>query len=115
MQGGIEWLVDAYGCTPAKLCDRAAVLASLDAIVATMNLTVVGKVDHVFPDPGGITAIYMLAESHLAIHTFPETATITLNIYCCAPRPPAAWRELLAETLGAKEVVVTEIARGKPA
>jgi len=56
--------------------------------------------------------MYLLAESHLTIHTFPETGTVTLNAYCCKPRTPAPWRELVVELLGAREVVITQHVRG---
>ncbi|HZJ66195.1 MAG TPA: S-adenosylmethionine decarboxylase [Kofleriaceae bacterium] len=113
MHGGIEWLVDAHGCVPAKLRDRAAVTGLLDRIVAAMDLHVLSTAVHVFPGAGGITALYLLAESHLTIHTFPETGTATLNAYCCTPRDPPPWRALLAEQLGAREVIATEHARGR--
>jgi S-adenosylmethionine decarboxylase len=113
MHGGIEWLVDAHGCAPAKLRDRAAVLGLLDRIVAAMDLRVVSTAVHVFPGAGGITAMYLLAESHLTVHTFPETGAATLNAYCCAPRGPADWRALLGEQLGAREVTATEHVRGR--
>jgi S-adenosylmethionine decarboxylase len=113
MQGGIEWLVDGHGCVPAKLRDRASVIALLDRIVAAMNLHVVSTAVHVFPGPGGITALYLLAESHLTIHTFPEAGTATLNVYCCTPRTPPKWAELFSETLGAHDARATEHPRGK--
>ena len=112
MHGGIEWLVEGHGCAPAKLRDRTAVLGLLDQIVLGMDLHVVSTAVHVFPGAGGITALYLLAESHLTIHTFPETGTVTLNAYCCRPRTPVAWRALLGDWLGAREVSATEHARG---
>jgi S-adenosylmethionine decarboxylase len=112
MHGGIEWLVDAHGCAPAQLRDRDAVLGLLDRIVAAMDLHVVSTVIHVFPDPGGITALYLLAESHLTIHTFPETGVATLNVYCCRPRAAAPWHALFGELLGAGTVTSTEHLRG---
>jgi S-adenosylmethionine decarboxylase len=112
MDGGTEWLVDARGCAPGKLRDRAAIVALLDAIVAQMALTVVSTSVHEFPGAGGVTALYLLSESHLTIHTFPEAGTATLNAYCCVRRQPAAWSALLADALGARDVVVSEHARG---
>lgn len=112
MHGGIEWLVDGHGCVPAKLRDRATVLELLDRIVTAMDLHVVSTVVHVFPGAGGITALYLLAESHLTIHTFPETGAATLNAYCCRPRVAAPWRALFGELLGARDVTVTEHERG---
>lgn len=112
VHGGIEWLVDGHGCSASRLRDRATILALLDRIVRDMDLHVVSTAVHVFPGAGGVTAMYLLAESHLTIHTFPEAGTATLNAYCCHPRKPAAWRELLTELLGAHDVVVTEHLRG---
>jgi S-adenosylmethionine decarboxylase len=112
MFGGIEWLVDARGCSPMRLRDRTAVLALLDRLVAEMDLHVVSTAVHVFPGPGGVTAMYLLAESHLTIHTFPEAGVATLNAYCCRPRRPAPWAEILGELLGAREVDVREHERG---
>ena len=114
MHGGIEWLVDAHDCVADRLRDRAAVLALLDRIVAAMDLHVVSTAVHVFPGAGGVTALYLLAESHLAIHTFPESGTATLNAYCCRPRAPAPWRALCGEYLGARAVTATEHRRGQP-
>jgi S-adenosylmethionine decarboxylase len=113
MQGGIEWLVDAHGCAPVRLRDRASVLALLDRIVGAMELQVVSTAVHAFPGAGGITALYLLAESHLTIHTFPETGTATLNAYCCRPRAPAPWRALFVELLGARDVVASAHDRGR--
>jgi len=112
MHGGIEWLVDGHDCLPARLRDRAAVLALLDRIVVAMDLHVVSTAVHVFPGAGGVTALYLLAESHLTIHTFPETGVATLNAYCCRVRPPAPWRALFVEWLGARAVTATEHVRG---
>jgi S-adenosylmethionine decarboxylase len=113
MYGGIEWLVDGHGCAPERLRDRERVVALLDRIVVLLELRVVSTAVHVFPGPGGITAMYLLAESHLTIHTFPEAGTATLNLYCCKPRKAAPWRELLADHLGARDTLATEHARGR--
>ena len=66
---------------------------------------------HVFPAPGGITGFVMLSESHLACHTYPEHGVLTINLYCCRPRPEWAWSERLAEIVGATNVDVREVTR----
>ncbi len=112
MNGGIEWIIDAFECQPAALRDRAAVVALLDEVVRVARLHVVARAEHVFGGPGGVTAMYLLAESHLTIHTFPEAGVATLNLYCCRPRPALEWAELLTAGLGAKRVSVREVTRG---
>ena len=56
--------------------------ASLAATRAA-GLTVVGDLFHAFPAPGGVTGVVLLAESHLALHTWPELGAVTLDVYVC--------------------------------
>jgi spermidine synthase len=75
------------GCSAAFLTDLNT-LATLcrDATVQS-GLTVVDEKFHVFPaadgEPGGITGALLLAESHLAVHTWPERDGVTLDVYVC--------------------------------
>jgi S-adenosylmethionine decarboxylase len=109
---GTEWLVEAEGCDPDRLKDRGALTRLFDEIVSDLSLRVVGTPAwHVFPEPGGITAVYLLAESHLTIHTFPEHGTVCLNLFCCRPRPAWDFDGGLARHLGAGEVKVRQVQR----
>ncbi|MEY2687192.1 MAG: hypothetical protein RL375_1390, partial [Pseudomonadota bacterium] len=51
--------------------------------VQAAGLTAVGELFHVFPAPGGVTGMVLLAESHLAVHTWPERGVVTLDVYVC--------------------------------
>jgi S-adenosylmethionine decarboxylase len=109
---GVEWLVEATGADPARLGDVAAIGTLLDAIVADLALTPIGEARwHRFPDPGGVTGLVLLAESHLAVHTFPEHGSLCLNLFCCRPRPRWDFAAGLARHLGAAHVVVRELSR----
>ena len=113
VNGGIEWIVDAFGCRAAALTDRRTITALLDQVVERAELHVVSTAEHVFAGPGGVTAMYLLAESHLTIHTFPESGIATLNLYCCRPRPVQDWQSLLTNALGAERITVREVLRGR--
>ena len=107
-------MVDAYGCTPDAL-RRADVLTALfDAVIADLDLHPAAPVLwHHFPGPGfGITGMALLMESHLTIHTFPETGLATMNLYCCRPRREWTWRDALGERLGAQSVTIRTLPRG---
>jgi len=54
----------------------------LDIICQTNNFTILNKIDHIF-EPQGISIIYLLSESHISIHTFPEHNYIALDLYTC--------------------------------
>ncbi len=112
-QLGIEWVVEADGCSAAALGDAAAVTGLIEVVVDTLGLHPVGPpVVHKFPAKGGVTALLLLSESHLAIHTFPELEAATLNLYCCRPRPPFDWQGALERHFGARRVSVRTLARG---
>ena len=116
MNVGTEWLVDAEGCSADLLRDVDTVRGLCEEIIADLGLRVVGDpMWHQFPQPGGVTGLYLLTESHLACHTFPETSIATFNLYCCRPRPPFPWEERLASLLGASRVTVRTAARGAEA
>ena len=72
----------------------------LDAMVRELALRPVGAGQwHVFPPPGGITGMLLLAESHLTVHTFPEHRSLCLNLFCCTPRATWPFAERLAEVV----------------
>jgi S-adenosylmethionine/arginine decarboxylase-like enzyme len=51
--------------------------------VREVGLAPVGELFHAFPPPGGVTGVVLLAESHLAVHTWPELGAVTLDAYVC--------------------------------
>lgn len=109
----MEWLVDAHGCEPARLRDPARIRALLDLVVVELDLHVVGEpMIHAFGGPGGVTALYLLRESHLACHTYPESGLATFNLYCCRERPAFDWAAACRERLGASRVAASSHRRG---
>ena len=111
---GVEYLVDAYRCDPAALQSRAALEQVFARVIKDLDLRPADQpLWHVFPEPGGITGLCLLTESHITIHTFPETGLATINLYCCRPRPAWDWEIHLADILGARQVDIRTVARGE--
>ena len=54
----------------------------LDNICENYNFTILNKIEHEF-QPQGLTILYLLSESHISIHTFPEREYFALDIYTC--------------------------------
>jgi S-adenosylmethionine decarboxylase len=109
---GDEWVVEAFGCDAERLADRTALAALFDRMVDELGLRPVGAGQwHVFPPPGGITGMLLLAESHLTVHTFPEHRSLCLNLFCCTPRDAWPFAERLVELVGAEGVSVRHLER----
>lgn len=116
IEAGKEWVVDATGCEPASLRDLPRVQDIVALLVSELRLSVVGTPQwHVFPGEAGVTGLVLLAESHVAVHTFPELGLATFNLYCCRPRAPWPWESRLASLLGATSVTVRSFDRGAAA
>ena len=110
---GMEWIIDAHGCFGDSLRCLPTVQRFCETVVRDLTLQVVGTPQwHQFPAPGGVTGLYLLTESHLACHTFPELGLITLNLYCCRPRREYPWQQTLEEVFGASDVAITRLVRG---
>lgn len=108
-------MIDAGGCRPEALRDLETLESLFARIIRELNLTPASAAAwHVFPEPGGITGMVLLTESHLVCHTYPEHEVATFNLYCCSERPEWPWAERLAEAIGAREVCVRASARVAP-
>ena len=109
---GVEWVIEAHGCDGAGLAELPKLRALFADLVAAMALRPVGEpVWHQFPTTGGITGLCLLAESHLACHTFPEHQSICLNVFCCQPRPDWDFAGYFKREFGATVVNVRRIER----
>ena len=109
---GVEWVIEAHGCDPVRLADPAALQALFAELCASLALTPAAPpLWHQFPGPGGVTGLVLLAESHLTVHTFPEHASLCLNLFCCVPRAEWGWREGLARHVGAHAVTLRRLER----
>jgi len=53
-----------------------------DNICKKYNYTILNQIEHIF-EPQGLTILYLLSESHISIHTFPERNYAALDIYTC--------------------------------
>jgi len=58
----------------------------MDSICEKYDFNILQKIEHTF-DPQGISIIYLLSESHITIHTFPEKKYIAFDLYTCREYP----------------------------
>lgn len=82
---GLHLIGDLHGCQSggALMHDGQALQAFCHQQVIDAGLTPVGHLFHGFEEGGGVTGVVVLAESHLSVHTWPETGYVTLDVYVC--------------------------------
>jgi len=107
---GLQLTADLYDCAPDRAC-----MSDLDALrtlcldaVRAAALEGVREVFHRFEPtnsamPAGVTGVVLLAESHLAVHTWPELRAATIDVYVCnfGCDNSAKARDLLGRLIGA--------------
>ena len=58
------------------------IVPKLEVMIRKSGFTIINKVEHYF-EKQGYTGLWLLAESHFAIHTFPEEDKIYIEISSC--------------------------------
>ncbi len=123
---GLQLTADLRGCRAgaAVMHDAAALRALCLQAVDYAGLHAVAEVFHGFgtaPAGGvaGVTGVVLLAESHLAVHTWPELGAVTLDVYVCnfggdnSARAEALMQALL-QAFGPDAVTRQNLRRGAP-
>ena len=79
---GIHVIAEFLGVKPEKISRVEPVREVLDRVIARSGLRCVSSSFHQF-EPYGVSAVYLLRESHLSVHTWPEYGYIALDIFTC--------------------------------
>jgi S-adenosylmethionine decarboxylase len=109
---GTHIVCELSGCDAAKLSDVDAVHTMMRNAALAANATIVTTAFHRF-QPQGVSGVVVLQESHLSIHTWPETGYAAMDFYTCGDHTdPWAACEYAAEAMGATSILTTEVKRG---
>ena len=111
---GNHLLLEVYGCNREKLNDELFLRCQLNSAAKLANASVLNIVSNKF-EPYGVTAIALLAESHLSIHTWPESQYSAIDIFTCGRNmKPKLASQFLIESLEASNHLLKTIARDCP-
>ena len=121
---GLHIIADLYNCPKGRYLISADALRLLCIEACeTAGLSILGQHFYQFDSfdqvqAGGATGAVVLAESHLAIHTWPERDEATLDVYVCnvtgdnSPRAEHLYAALIA-AFKPGDVLVKRVWRGK--
>lgn len=87
---GPHLVLEAYNCkNKNKLGDKEVIKNLLSEFPAQLDMTTIMEPQIMYydggeiPDDNGVSGFVIIAESHIAIHTFPEKGFMTLDIFSC--------------------------------
>ena len=108
-------LLELYRCDYEKLNDESFLRCILSRAAKLAKATVLNLISNKF-EPQGVTAIALLAESHISIHTWPESNYSAVDIFTCGRNMiPEQASQYLIESLQAEEHSLRVIERNPPA
>ena len=109
---GVHLIVDLHGAS--RLDDIDHIEATLRHCVDAARATLLHIHLHHF-QPSGVSGVAVLAESHISIHTWPESGYAALDVFMCGSANPDACIPVLREAFSAERIGVNELLRGRDA
>ena len=107
-------LLELYRCDSEKLDDESFLRCTLNKAAKLAKASVLNLISNKF-EPQGVTAIALLAESHISIHTWPESNYSAIDIFTCGQHmTPEIASQYLIEALNAEEHSLRVFERNPP-
>jgi S-adenosylmethionine decarboxylase len=105
-------LVELRECSSELLDNPVALKELLSEAVRRGGGTIVTDVFHTF-NPHGVSGVIVIAESHVAIHTWPEHRYAAVDIFSCGTKlNHALIRDWIAAGMAASDVECRQLTRG---
>jgi len=106
--------LELYKCNKEKINDESFLRCTLNRAAKLAKASVLNMISYKF-EPQGVTAIALLAESHISIHTWPESNYSAVDIFTCGQNMiPELASQYLIEYLMAREHSLRVIERNPP-
>jgi S-adenosylmethionine decarboxylase len=109
--------IDGFGGNPAKLANLELVRTLLDRYPGEIGMTKISD-PHVFeytgvkPEDWGVSGFVLIAESHIAIHTFPEHGQVWVDIFSCKGFNEIPAIDRIIDTFGLDDTRIHKLERG---
>ena len=116
---GPHLMLDCYGCSEEKLKNLDFVLKFLDNLPGMIGMHKIldpyaidypGKPNSF--DKGGISAVVIIAESHISIHTFPYNGFMSVDIFSCKDFDVEGAVGFIKDAFGVKKFEKRLLSRG---
>lgn len=79
---GKHCILELYDCDASKLDDEAFLRTTITTAAKRAGATLLNLITHRF-EPQGVTGLALLAESHISIHTWPESGYAAVDVFTC--------------------------------
>ncbi|MCW2903869.1 MAG: S-adenosylmethionine decarboxylase proenzyme [Streptosporangiaceae bacterium] len=111
---GMHIISDITGVDPVRIADNDLILDAVHRGIVVSGATLCGVQSKEF-EPSGVTAVFVLSESHVSVHTYPEQRALFVDAFTCGTRcEPQRILDTLLQALGPCEHRTSIVRRGAP-
>lgn len=115
---GTQFIFDSYKCNSEKLNSVEFVRRMLDELPNLIGMQKISEPSafHYYSekeDESGVSGVVIIAESHIAIHTYPKKQLVKTDIVSCRAFNTHLAEEYLKSSLQPKEIIRSILNRGK--
>ncbi|MBM5799403.1 MAG: adenosylmethionine decarboxylase [Cyanobacteria bacterium K_DeepCast_35m_m2_023] len=111
---GKHCILELYACNQDRLNDEAFLRDAITDAAKRAGATLLHLVTHHF-EPQGVTGLALLAESHISIHTWPESGYAAVDVFTCGDHTmPEKACQVLIDELQAGDHKLTSFRRETP-
>lgn len=82
---GQHLILELYGCSAEALSSVADVQDAMIKGARAAGATIIDSIFHHF-EPYGVSGVVVIAESHFAIHTWPEHNFASVDLFTCGDK-----------------------------
>ncbi len=111
---GKHCILELYDCNKNKLNDESFVRTTITLSAKISGANLINLITHSF-NPQGITALALLAESHISIHTWPEIGYGAVDVFTCGEQTmPERACDVFIKEFSAKKFSLKTLQRDTP-
>ena len=107
---GKHYLLNLYGCSLSLLDNEFFLCDMIENAAEACGAHVLQTMSHHF-NTQGVTAICLLSESHISIHTWPEKSEAAVDVFTCGESEPKIACDIIIEQLHAETYKLEYIER----
>lgn len=105
---GSHCILELFGCPGALLNDLEFIQIAVQKAAQSANTTLLKEVSYQFK-PHGVTALALLSESHISIHSWPESGYMAVDVFTCGThtKPERACQSLIEAFQASNHSLIT--------
>jgi S-adenosylmethionine decarboxylase len=109
---GHHLILDSVVADTGILRDVGSLEVSFRRVFAYHGIKVLDFVSHAFPGHGGVTGVFLLAESHASFHTWPEHRLMCSDFFTCGNVDALSVSKMIRHEIACENIRVQVIPRG---